>query len=197
MAPSDLTVTSLRNDSSQKPYIQKLRQKPTGPAQQGLYNPQHEHDACGVGFVVQMKGKASHDIVQQGLTILLNLDHRGAVGAEPNTGDGAGILMQMPQRFMAKVAKAQGIELPAAGQYGVAMIYASPDESARAEGRKRFEKVASDSGVEVLGWRDVPTDNASLGPTAKDSEPFMQQAFIGCGSLPATDEGELALERKL
>ena len=99
----------------------------TAPLKQGLYDPQHEHDACGVGFVVQMKGKTSHDIVQQGLTILLNLDHRGAVGAEPNTGDGAGILLQIPHQFMVKAAAAEGIELPAAGQYGVAMIFASPD----------------------------------------------------------------------
>ena len=199
MAPFDKTVTSLRNRSPQKPFSQKpkhLTQKPAGPVRQGLYDPQHEHDACGVGFVVQMKGEASHDIVQQGLTILLNLDHRGAVGAEPNTGDGAGILMQMPHKFMVKVANAEGIDLPEAGQYGVAMIYASPDAEARAEGRKRFEKVAADSGIEVLGWRDVPTDNESLGPTAKGSEPFMQQAFIGRGSL-GVDADELALERKL
>jgi len=200
MAPSDPTVTSLRNRFSQKPRLQKPGQKPTGPAQQGLYNPQYEHDACGVGFVVQMKGKVSHDIVQQGLTILLNLDHRGAVGAEPNTGDGAGILMQMPHRFMAKAAQAVGVELPAAGQYGVAMVYANPDEALRTKGRKIFETVAATAGIEVLGWRDVPTDNTSLGPTAKGSEPFMQQAFIGRGSLgQGADElaDELALERKL
>ena len=192
MALSDQAVSSFKNPTLQG----RDGQKPSGPIRQGLYDPAHEHDACGVGFVVQMKGKASHDIVQQGLTILLNLDHRGAVGAEPNTGDGAGILMQMPHKFMAKVAKAEGVELPVAGQYGVAMIYASPDADARAKGRQLFEKVAADAGIEVLGWRDVPTDNGSLGPTAKGSEPFMQQAFIGRGSL-GTDADELALERKL
>ncbi|MGB3300637.1 MAG: glutamate synthase central domain-containing protein, partial [Phormidesmis sp.] len=165
------------------------------PAKQGLYDPKHEHDACGVGFVVQMKGKTSHDIVQQGLTILLNLDHRGAVGAEPNTGDGAGILLQIPHGFMAKVAAAEGIELPAPGQYGVAMIYSSPDAAVRAEGRKKFEAVTAKVGLAVLGWRDVPTDNASLGPTAQASEPFMQQAFIGKGRL--SDADEPTLERKL
>ena len=107
------------------------------PAAQGLYDPQHEHDACGVGFVVQMKGKTSHDIVQQGLTILLNLDHRGAVGAEPNTGDGAGILIQIPHRFLKKVA---GVELPESGKYGVAMIYASPEADVRDRSRKIFEQ---------------------------------------------------------
>ncbi len=165
------------------------------PLKQGLYDPAHEHDACGVGFVVQMKGKTSHDIVQQGLTVLLNLDHRGAVGAEPNTGDGAGILLQIPHKFMAKEAAAEGFELPAPGQYGVAMIYASPNAQVRAEGRKKFETVVAEAGLEVLGWRDVPTDNASLGPTAQASEPFMQQAFIGKGRL--NDLDELGLERKL
>ena len=194
MPPFDHAVNSFRNHLN-TPNDKQLS-KPTGPVRQGLYDPQHEHDACGVGFVVQMKGKASHDIVQQGLTILLNLDHRGAVGAEPNTGDGAGILMQMPHRFMAKVAKAEGVDLPAAGTYGVAMIYASPDEAVRKQGRQRFEQVAAEAGIEVLGWRDVPTDNSSLGPTAQDSEPFMQQAFIGHGALESGPDG-LALERKL
>ncbi|MGC1306066.1 MAG: glutamate synthase large subunit [Phormidesmis sp.] len=166
------------------------------PPAQGLYDPQHEHDACGVGFVVQMKGKASHDIVQQGLTILLNLDHRGAVGAEPNTGDGAGILMQIPHRFMAKVAAAEGIELPAVGRYGVAMIFASPDEESRSRGRKAFEKLVDESGLTVLGWRDVPTNDSSLGPTAINSEPFMQQAFIAAKADAGIDD-ELTLERKL
>jgi len=165
------------------------------PPKQGLYDPQHEHDACGVGFVVQMKGKASHDIVQQGLTVLLNLDHRGAVGAEPNTGDGAGILMQIPHRFMQKVAGAEGVSLPSAGEYGVAMVYASPNEAVRLEGRQKFEKVVGDIGLEVLGWRDVPTDNSALGETARASEPFMQQAFIGKGQL--SEASELDLERKL
>ena len=166
------------------------------PSQQGLYDPQNEHDACGVGFVVQMKGQASHDIVRQGLTILLNLDHRGAVGAEPNTGDGAGILLQISHRFMSKVAATEGIALPGPGQYGVAMVFASPDSETRAKGREDFSAIVAEAGLELLGWRDVPTDNSSLGPTAQTSEPFMQQAFIGRGSLnPEADE--LAMERKL
>ena len=166
----------------------------THPIKQGLYDPQNEHDACGVGFVVQMKGKASHDIVEQALTILLNLDHRGAVGAEPNTGDGAGILMQLPHKFLKKVAAAAGIELPEQGMYGVANIYTSPDAAVREESHRRFEAVVADLGQQVLGWRAIPTDNSSLGETAKASEPFMEQAFI------ARDPGlsdELAFERKL
>jgi glutamate synthase (ferredoxin) len=182
MSPSHQNVTS------------PLDRATFSPPQQGLYNPQHEHDACGVGFVVQMKGQVSHDIVQQGLTVLLNLDHRGAVGAEPNTGDGAGILTQIPHRFMARVA---GVELPDPGQYGVAMIYASPDAAVRAQGRQAFENVVAEAGLKVLSWRDVPTDNRSLGPTAQASEPFMQQAFIAREAGAAVGADELDLERKL
>ncbi|MEM6716864.1 MAG: glutamate synthase subunit alpha, partial [Cyanobacteria bacterium P01_C01_bin.147] len=166
----------------------------TSPLKQGLYDPQFEHDACGVGFVVQMKGQASHDIVEQALTILLNLDHRGAVGAEPNTGDGAGILMQLPHKFMQKVAAAEGFELPEPGQYGVGMIYASPDPQRRQESRRIFEEIVVKTGQTVLGWRDVPTNNDSLGATAKASEPFMEQVFIGRSADLADD---LAFERKL
>jgi hypothetical protein len=101
------------------------------PIKQGLYDPQFEHDACGIGFIAQMKGAKSHEIVAQALTILVNLDHRGACGCETNTGDGAGILMQVPHKFMQKVAKAAGIELPAAGQYGVGAVYGSPDPTTR------------------------------------------------------------------
>lgn len=164
------------------------------PIKQGLYDPRFEHDACGVGFVVHMKGQQSHDIVEQALTILLNLDHRGAVGAEPNTGDGAGILMQIPHRFMQKVAAESGFTLPEPGHYGVGMIFGSPDPVAREKARRTFEQVAETEGQTVLGWRDVPTDHSSLGETARASEPFMQQVFIA-RSADITDE--LAFERKL
>lgn len=163
------------------------------PPKQGLYDPQFEHDACGVGFIVQMKGKSSHDIVESGLTILLNLDHRGAVGAETNTGDGAGILMQVPHKFLSKVATAAGIALPEAGQYGVGMIYAAPDLAVRQQSRQIFETIVTAEGLQVLGWRDVPTDHSSLGNTAKASEPFMQQVFI----QRAPDLNDLDFERKL
>ncbi|MBT9316690.1 glutamate synthase large subunit [Leptothoe spongobia] len=164
------------------------------PPKQGLYDPQFEHDACGVGFVVQMKGVVSHDIVQQGLQILCNLEHRGACGSEVNTGDGAGILVQIPHRFFQKVTATDGFELPDAGQYGVGLIFTSPDATVRAESRRRFEAVVSQMGQKVLGWRDVPTDNSTLGATAQVSEPFMQQVFIG---RAADLENDLAFERKL
>ncbi len=164
------------------------------PPKQGLYDPQFEHDACGVGFIVHMKGKKSHDIVEQALTILLNLDHRGACGCETNTGDGAGILMQVPHKFLKKVAAAQNITLPEAGQYGVGMIYSSPDPATREKSQQIFEEIVAEEGQQVLGWRDVPTDNSSLGNSAKSSEPFMRQVFIQRAPDITDDE---AFERKL
>jgi glutamate synthase (ferredoxin) len=164
------------------------------PPKQGLYDPQFEHDACGVGFIVHMKGKKSHEIVEQALTILLNLDHRGACGCETNTGDGAGILMQVPHKFLKKVAAAQNIMLPEAGQYGVGMIYSSPDPATREKSRRIFEKIVAEEGQQILGWRNVPTDDSPLGNSAKSSEPFMEQVFIQRGSNFADDE---AFERKL
>lgn len=164
------------------------------PSKQGLYDPQFEHDACGVGFVVQMKGLASHSIVQQGLQILCNLEHRGACGSEANTGDGAGILVQLPHRFLQKVAIAEGFKLPAPGQYGSGVIFTSPDAAVRTESRRRFESVAAQMGQKVLGWRDVPTDDSTLGATAQASEPHMQQVFI---ERSADLEDDLAFERKL
>ncbi|MEM7794950.1 MAG: glutamate synthase subunit alpha, partial [Cyanobacteria bacterium P01_C01_bin.118] len=164
------------------------------PVKQGLYDPQFEHDACGVGFVVQIKGLASHDIVAQGLKILCNLEHRGACGSEVNTGDGAGILVQLPHRFLKRVAAADGIDLPDPGQYGSGLIFTSPDAAVRAESRRRFESVVAQMGQKVLGWRDVPTDNSSLGATAQASEPFIQQVFIG---RAADLQDDLAFERKL
>jgi len=164
------------------------------PAKQGLYDPQFEHDACGVGFVVHKSGKKSHDIVEQALTILVNLDHRGACGAEANTGDGAGILMQVPHKFLKKAAAEQGIELPEAGQYGVGTIYASRDAAVRENSRRVFEKIVAEEGQKILGWRDVPTDNSSLGETARLSEPFVQQVFI---ERTGEFADEAAFDRKL
>ncbi len=161
------------------------------PEKQGLYDPQFEHDACGVGFVCQMKGKRSHEIIQQALTILVNLDHRGACGCETNTGDGAGILLQLPHGFFAKHGPAG---LPKPGHYGVGMLYVSPDAKIRAESEKTFEAIVKAEGLTFLGWRDVPTDNSSLGATAQKSEPRVRQAFIGRPASLATDQD---FERKL
>jgi len=164
------------------------------PPKQGLYNPQFEHDACGVGFVVNIKGKKSNKIVRQGLTVLLNLTHRGATGAEPNTGDGAGILMQVPHKFLKKECAALNIELPEPGRYGVGMVYLPPDAGLRETLQRKFEAISRDEGQQVLGWRAVPTNNASLGETALKAEPVIYQVFIGRNPDISDD---MAFERKL
>ncbi|NJN96930.1 MAG: glutamate synthase large subunit [Anaerolineales bacterium] len=169
--------------------------KNTGlPPKQGLYDPQFEHDACGVGFVVNIKGHKSHQLVQQGLTILRNLAHRGASGAEPNTGDGAGILLQMPDAFLRQVCAGLDLTLPAPGQYGVGMVFTPVDEAARRACEARFDEIVAEEGQQVLGWRTVPTDNRSLGETALLGEPAMRQVFIR-RSDSITDD--MAFERKL
>ncbi len=164
------------------------------PTKQGLYDPQFEHDSCGVGFVVNMKGAKSHEIVTQALTILMNLDHRGACGCEANTGDGAGILIQMPDKFLRKACRKIKITLPKAGQYGVGMVFTSQDAATREKARQIFEKIVAEEGQTLLGWRDVPTCNASLGNSAKAGEPVSRQAFIQRGDKRLDDQ---AFERKL
>jgi glutamate synthase (ferredoxin) len=163
------------------------------PEKQGLYDPRFEHDACGVGFVVHMKGRKSHDIVSNALTILENLDHRGAC-VEEGTGDGAGILIQTPHAFLKKAAAAAGFALPEPGQYGVANLFSSPDAAARSAAKAKFEEVCKAEGCPVIGWRDIPTDNSTLGKSAKASEPFNVQVFISRGAGIADDA---AFERKL
>ncbi len=164
------------------------------PPKQGLYDPRFEHDACGVGFVVNIKGKKSNEIFRQALTVLENLVHRGAVGAEPNTGDGAGILFQVPHAFFKKECAELGFELPDPGQYGVGMIYLPPDETERRACEERFEAVVAAEGQEVLGWRTVPTDGSGLGATAKSVEPVVRQIFIKRAADIAAD---MDFERKL
>ncbi|MBU5636885.1 glutamate synthase large subunit [Geomonas sp. Red69] len=158
------------------------------PKKQGMYDPQFEHDACGVGFVTNIKGKKSHEIVQQAITVLENLDHRGAVGSEHNTGDGAGILIQLPDAFFRKVCPEAGFELPAPGDYGVAMLFTSPEPTERSAAKHIFQRIIAEEGVEVIGWREVPTDNSSLGDTAKAGEPLVRQIFFKRGaSCPDED----------
>ncbi len=164
------------------------------PEKQGLYDPQFEHDACGVGFVANMKGKKSHEIVSQALEILVKLDHRGACGCEPNTGDGAGILIQMPDRFLRSVCAPLGIELPEPFQYGVGMVFTSPKAPERNAARHIIEKILVEEGVELLGWRNVPTDNSSLGQTAWEGEPMVRQMFL---KRPLECADEQAFNRKM
>ncbi len=170
------------------------RETSGAPAKQGLYDPWFEHEACGVGFVVNFKGRKSHAIVQQAMEVLLNLDHRGACGCENNTGDGAGILIQPPHEFFRLVAREARLSLPAAGDYAVGMVFLPPGEAARAEQEKLLERIASEEGQPVLGWRTVPTSNATLGGAARASEPLMRQVFLARSAKLADD---LAFERKL
>ncbi|MBK8038990.1 MAG: glutamate synthase large subunit [Verrucomicrobiaceae bacterium] len=163
------------------------------PPAQGLYDPRNEHDACGVGFVCHMKGKKSHSIVANALQILENLDHRGAC-VEENTGDGAGILLQVPHAFLVKKAKEAGFELPAQGQYGVANIFTARGGDSWTKVKEIFERVAAAEGMPVIGWRELPVDNSTLGKSAKASEPLVRQVFV---KRHATALDDLSFERKL
>jgi glutamate synthase (ferredoxin) len=166
----------------------------TAPKAQGLYDPQFEHDACGVGFIANVKGRKSHVIIRDALTALVNLNHRGACGCEANTGDGAGILMQTPHEFLKAVTAKEKLSLPGAKEYGVGQIFLPQDAKQRAECEKIFEQIVAEEGQTFLGWRTVPTINASLGNTAKASEPVIRQAFIGRSAKLGDD---MAFERKL
>ena len=151
------------------------------PIKQGLYDPQHEHDACGVGFLVHLKGRKSHKMIRDAIVALNNLNHRGACGCEPNTGDGAGVLIQIPDRFFRKVCAPLGVELPEAGKYGAGILFLARDPDAKVAGKRLFEQIVAEEGQRFLGWRPVPTDNRSLGASALAVEPEMEQAFVGWG----------------
>ena len=153
------------------------RQFPPGP--QGLYDPRFEHDACGVGFVVNIKGQRSHQLVRQAFEVLLNLLHRGACGCEVNTGDGAGMLIQMPDKFLRKVTTALGITLPPPKAYGVGTVFLPRDVGQREAIQALFEQIVVEEGQRVLGWRDLPTDDHLVGNTARSAEPVFKQLFIG------------------
>src|SRR5882757_9525706 len=133
------------------------------PEKQGLYDPAHEHDSCGVGFVANIKGLKTHATIGRGLEILLNLDHRGAVGRDPLLGDGAGILIQIPDALLRDWAESHGLTLPAAGDYAVAMCFLPRDEAARDFAVAHFEGFIVKEGQTLIGWRDVPTDTTGLG----------------------------------
>ncbi len=161
------------------------------PTRQGLYDPNNEHDACGVGFIADIKGQKSHKIVKQGLEILKNLTHRGAVGADPLAGDGAGLLMQIPDDFLRAET---GFDLPSVGDYGVGMVFLPQSDSARKQCEDKVAYYIAAEGQKFLGWRDVPVNNEGLGETVKASEPVVRQIFIGRGSnCPDQD----SFERKL
>jgi glutamate synthase (ferredoxin) len=161
---------------------------------EGLYDPAHEHDACGVGFVVDIKGRKSHGIVRQALQVLINLLHRGACGCEPNTGDGAGILLQIPDRFFRRECAKLGIVLPAPGDYGTGLVFLPRDPVRADTVRALIERLIAEEGQRCLGWRDVPTDDRLLGASAVAVEPRIVQVFVGRGSSVAD---RAHFERKL
>jgi glutamate synthase (NADPH/NADH) large chain len=163
----------------------------------GLYDPRDEHDACGVGFVADIKGRRSHAILQQALQVLKNLQHRGACGCEVNTGDGAGVLMQVPDKFLRKVAPAP---LPPAGAYGVGLVFLPRDANDRAAAEQLVARIVTEEGQRLLGWRDVPTDDSPIGPSAVAVEPVFKQIFIARNpSLTGAgdDDAQTRFERKL
>ena len=166
------------------------------PPKQGLYDPAQEKDSCGVGFVANIKGKPSHQIMLDAYHLNSRMDHRGGCGFEANTGDGAGILMALPHTFFGKIAdKAFGVSLPEAGQYAVGNIFLPQDDAERALCREVIDQVIADEGQKLIGWRDVPTDAASadVGPAALAAQPRIEQLFIGASEGLSQDE----FERKL
>ncbi len=166
----------------------------TMPDKQGLYDPAHERDACGVGFVAHIKNAKSHAIVEQGLQILMNLEHRGATGYDPLLGDGAGILIQVPDAFLREEMAGRGVTLPAAGEYGVGMIFLPRNSESRRACEAAIERTVRYEGQKLLGWRDVPCDNGGLAQAARDLEPVIRQVFIGRGTEVKDQD---AFERKL
>ncbi len=164
------------------------------PPAQGLYSPDNEHDSCGVGFLCHLKGKRSHDLIEGALQMCINMDHRGGCGCDPQTGDGAGIFLQLPHKFFQTVAPECGITLPAEGHYAVGFVYISPKAAKSAESIRMVEEIISDEGLVPLGWRDVPVVSSLLGKASRACEPIMKQVFIGRGP-EITDD--LAFERKL
>jgi glutamate synthase (NADPH/NADH) large chain/glutamate synthase (ferredoxin) len=162
------------------------------PTAAGLYDPSFEHDACGIGAVARLDNRREHEIIERALDVLFRLEHRGAVGSEVDTGDGAGILFQVPDEFFRAVVD---FELPDPSRYGVGMCFATSDPAKRAEAEALAEKVIADEGQTLLGWRDVPVDENVPGPSAAEVMPVVRQLFIG-STLP-DDADELAFERKL
>jgi glutamate synthase (NADPH/NADH) large chain len=165
---------------------------------EGLYDPANEHDACGVGFIVNIKGERNHDILLSGLEILVNLSHRGACGCDPLTGDGCGVLTQMPDELLRPATAEIGFELPPSGQYGAGAVFLPCDDAQRGFCQRRLEEIVVEEGQKFLGWREVPVDNRALGWLARSVEPAIRQIFIGRGADTPADmfEWKLYVVRK-
>ncbi|MFI5301075.1 MAG: glutamate synthase subunit alpha, partial [Polyangiales bacterium] len=167
------------------------------PRAQGLYDPRFEHDACGLGFVATLRGPATHDVVRRGLVILANLTHRGAAGCDPCTGDGAGVLLQLPHALFADDFAARGITLPPPGDYAVACCFFAPNPGRRRRQEALLERSVLHYGQRVIGWRDVPVDPTAIGPVARASMPTIRQLFIGRRVGDGRDLRGAAFERVL
>jgi len=163
------------------------------PVAQGLYDPRHEHDACGIGFVASVRGHRSHDMIVKGIQVLINLTHRGACGCDPETGDGAGVLIQIPHKFFARECGKLGFTLPAPGEYGVGMTFLPVEPHVRLQCEGILERIVREEGLTVLGWRDTPIDGSAIGRVARVSQPYIQQIFVGRAKGMSEDQ----LERKL
>ncbi len=163
------------------------------PVPQGLYDPANERDACGIGFVANIKGQKSHDIILKGIQVLINLTHRGACGCDPETGDGAGVLIQIPHKFFARECAQLGFSLPEPGEYGVGMVFLPVEKPERLQCEGILERIAREEGLHVIGWRDTPIDGSAIGRVARNSQPYIEQIFIRRGHEMTEDQ----LERKL
>src|SRR6266404_6740059 len=178
--------------------MNEMEKRPLGgvpglPPAQGLYHPANERDACGMGFVANVRGQKSHEIILQGIQVLINLTHRGACGCDPETGDGAGVLIQIPHEFFARQCAALGFKLPAPGTYGVGMTFLPVEKHERIQCEGILERIAREEALTVLGWRDTPVDASAIGRVARGSQPYIQQLFVGAPAGMPED----ALERKL
>ena len=163
------------------------------PPAQGLYDPRNEHDACGIGFVASLHGHKSHDIVRKGIEVLINLTHRGACGCDPETGDGAGVLIQIPHEFLSRECSSLGFTLPASGAYGVGMTFLPVEKHQRLQCEGILERILREEGLAVLGWRDTPVSASAIGRVARGSQPYIQQIFVS----RAVGMDENTFERKL
>jgi glutamate synthase domain-containing protein 1 len=165
------------------------------PEAQGLYHPQNEHDNCGMGLVASIRGEKSHDIIRKGLEVLINLTHRGAAGCDPETGDGAGILIQIPHAFFSKVCVDLGMKLPAAGAYGVAMCFLPVEKHSRLKCEGVLERIAQEEGLKLLGWRDTPVNGDAIGREARATQPYIEQLFVARPEGMSEDAFERLLYR--
>jgi len=190
----NIVTEALSATAASKPAEDAPREHDWRPPAEGLYDLSMEKDSCGVGFIANIKGKKSHQIVSDAISILCNLEHRGAVGADPRAGDGAGILVQIPHAFFVRKAAEIGFQLPEPGHYAIGALFMPKETAWRKVIQSIIAEQIKEEGLILLGWRDVPSDNASLGVTVKPTEPYHMQVFIGRNGVGKTADD---FERRL